>query len=253
MLVGNVTQPTLTIYRPEKPSGTAIIICPGGGYWVNALAHEGHDVARQLQQWGVTAMVLKYRIPNTQTMVNKEIGPLQDAQQAIKTVRLRAVELGIKPTQVGVMGFSAGGHLAAIASTRFHTPVMENPEGVSVRPDFSVLIYPVISFTDSIGHRGSCNQLLGENPPVEKIRAFSAEQQVTRQTPPAFLVHASDDDAVSPGNSLAYYQQLLRYGVPAELHVYQRGGHGFGMKTPTTSDAWMERLRHWMQANGWVP
>lgn len=252
-LVGHITQPTLTIYRPDKPSGTAVILCPGGGYWINALVHEGHDVARQLQQWGITAIVLKYRIPNEQTMLNKEIGPLQDAQQAIKTVRERAAELGIKPTQVGIMGFSAGGHLAAMASTRFNKPVIDHSEGVSLRPDFSILIYPVISFTDSIGHRGSRNQLLGENPPVAKILAYSAEHQVTQQTPRAFLVHASNDDAVRPDNSIAYYQQLLRYGVPAELHLYQAGGHGFGMQNSSTADAWMERLRNWMRANGWLP
>jgi acetyl esterase/lipase len=251
-LVGNITQPTLTVYTPTKPNGTAVIICPGGGYWINATVHEGSDVAKKLSQWGVTAFVLKYRIPNDATMQNKEIGPLQDAQQAIKIVRERAKEFGVNPNQIGMMGFSAGGHLAATAATHYQKAVVTNAENTNLRPDFTILIYPVISFQNSFGHIGSRDQLIGKNPSQQKIDEYSNELQVNAKTPPAFLVHASDDDGVSPENSVMYYQQLIKNKVPAELHLYQKGGHGFGMNNPTTKDEWMERLKNWMKANRWI-
>lgn len=251
-LVGNITQPTLTVYTPTKPNGTAVIICPGGGYWINATVHEGSDVAKKLIEWGVTAFVLKYRIPNDATMQNKEIGPLQDAQQAIKIVRERAKELGVNPNRIGIMGFSAGGHLASTAATHYQKAVVTNEENTNLRPDFTILIYPVISFQNSFGHIGSRDQLIGKNPSQQKIDGYSNELQVNAKTPPAFLVHASDDDGVSPENSVVYYQQLVKNKVPAELHLYQKGGHGFGMNNPTTKDEWMERLKNWMKVNNWI-
>jgi acetyl esterase/lipase len=253
-LVSKITSPTLTVYLPPKAksNGTAVIICPGGGYWINATVHEGSDVAKKFNEWGVTAFVLKYRIPNDATMQNKEIGPLQDAQQAIKIVREKAQEFGVDPSRVGIMGFSAGGHLASTASTHYEKSVVDNIEKTNLRPDFTILVYPVISFQNSIGHIGSRDQLIGKNPSQQKIDQYSNELQVNEKTPPTFLVHASDDDGVSPENSVVYYQQLIKHKVPAELHLYQKGGHGFGMNNPTTKDEWMERLKNWMKANKWI-
>lgn len=251
-LIGKIVTPTLTVYLPTKSNGTAVIICPGGGYWINASIHEGSDVAKKLSAWGVTAFVLKYRIPNDATMQNKEIGPLQDAQQAIKIVRERAKEFGVNPNQIGMMGFSTGGHLAATAATHYQKAVLTNTENTNLRPDFTILIYPVISFQNSFGHIGSRDQLIGKNPSQQKIDEYSNELQVNAKSPPAFLVHASDDDGVSPENSVMYYQQLIKNKVPAELHLYQKGGHGFGMNNPTTKDEWMERLKNWMKANRWI-
>lgn len=251
-LVRNITKPTLSVFQAEagKANGTAVIICPGGGYWLNAISHEGNDVAKAFNEMGVTAFVVKYRIPNDATMENKEIGPLQDVQQAIKLVREGAEKYNINPARIGVMGFSAGGHLASTAGTHYNDTHIE--ANVSLRPDFLILIYPVISFLDSVGHMGSRDQLIGKNPSREKIHSYSNDLQVNAQTPPTFLLHASDDDVVKPENSLSFYRSLVKYNVPAELHIYQKGGHGFGLNNPTTADKWMDRCRNWMAANGWL-
>ena len=246
--IRNVSVPTLTIYRPSVANGTAVIICPGGGYSLLAAGHEGTAVAQLLAGWGVTALVLKYRLPDDAIMENKTIGPLQDAQRALEIVRQHALEWKIDPARIGIMGFSAGGHLASTASTHFASPVIETG-GLSVRPDFSILIYPVISFTDSLMHKGSRDNLLGNDVSATRVSEYSNEQQVNSSTPPAFLVHASDDKAVPAGNSIAYYQALLRNKVPAELHLYQNGGHGFGLNNKTTDDQWTDRLKNWLLAN----
>ena len=250
--ISKVTVPTLTVFKPAHPSSkkTAVIICPGGGYAILASGHEGTDVAKVFNEMGVTAFVLKYRLPDDSTMQNKEIGPLQDAQRAIQLVRERAAEWNIDPTHIGIMGFSAGGHLAATASTHFTKAVIDNPNNISLRPDFSMLIYPVISFTDELGHTGSRDNLLGKNASKEKINEYSNELQVTTQTPPAFLVHASDDGGVNPMNSTRYYEALLTNKIPAELHIYEKGGHGFGLNNKTTNDKWMERAKNWLASNG---
>ena len=253
-IVSGISRPTLSIYLPskKKANGTAVVICPGGGYWINAISHEGTDVARRFTEMGITAFVVKYRIPNDATMENREIGPLQDAQQALKVVRQRAAEWRVDPNKIGIMGFSAGGHLAASAGTHYAQAVIPDAEGLNLRPDFMILIYPVISFQDSVGHMGSREQLLGKNPSAEKIHYYSNELQVTQKTPPTFLVHASDDAVVKPQNSILFYQRLLQNKVAAELHLYQKGGHGFGMANPTTQDKWMERCQNWLRANGWL-
>ena len=253
-IISKISRPTLTVFLPpkEKANGTAVVICPGGGYWVNASVHEGSDVAKVFAAMGVAAFVLKYRIPDEATMVNREIGPLQDAQQALKTVRDRAKEWNVNPGRVGIMGFSAGGHLASTACTHYAKAVIPNAEGTSLRPDFMVLIYPVISLLESISYKGSGEQLLGKTPSPEKIKEYSNELQVTSQTPPTFLVHASDDDGVNPENSIVFYQALIKNKVPAELHIYQTGGHGFGMKQKNKKELWMERCRNWMEVNGWL-
>jgi len=254
VVINKISIPTLTIFLPpkEKANGTAVVICPGGGYWVNAIEHEGNGVAKKFNEMGVAAIVLKYRIPNEATMINKEIGPLQDAQQAIKTVRMRAREWNINSNRIGIMGFSAGGHLASTEGTHFSKAVIDDKENISLRPDFMILIYPVISFQDSIAHMGSREQLIGKQPAKDKIDLYSNELQVTQKTPPTFLVHASDDDGVNPNNSIVFYQALIKNKVPAELHIYQNGGHGFGMNNKTTNDKWMERCKNWLETNGWL-
>ena len=249
--IWNVSVPSITMYKPLHPSEkkTAVIICPGGGYGILAAGHEGSDVARVFNSWGITAFVLKYRLPNDSMMVNKEIGPLQDAQRALQLVRQNAKLWNLDPNKIGIMGFSAGGHLAATASTHFNKAVIDNPANISLRPDFSLLIYPVISFTDSLTHAGSRHNLIGKNPTAEKIKGYSNELLVNEQTPAAFLVHAKDDDAVKSENSIQYYEALVRNKVPAELKLYEHGGHGFGMNNKTTSDSWIDRLKKWLQVN----
>ena len=252
--ISNISRPTLTTYIPAKPSakGTAVIICPGGGYAINAIGHEGTMVAKKLNEAGITAFVLKYRLPSNKTMQNPEIGPLQDAQQAIKIVRSRAKEWGINAERIGIMGFSAGGHLASTAATHFTKSYIDNPSKISLRPDFMILLYPVISFQDSICHKGSRQRLIGEKPTPENIMLFSNELQVTSDTPPSFLVHASDDASVKPANSILFYLALLKYKVPSELHIYQNGGHGFGLTNKATKDQWFERCLAWLSANKWL-
>lgn len=253
-IVSKISIPTIRYYpAPENiATGTAIVIYPGGGYSINAVSHEGYDVAKRFNEIGVTAFVVKYRIPDDKTMADKEIGPLQDAQQAIKMVREKAATYRINANRIGIMGFSAGGHLASTAGTHFKKSVVSNEKNTSLRPDFMILIYPVISFQNDIGHLGSRNNLLGKNPPEEKIKLYSNELQVTAETPPTFLVHASDDATVDPANSIRFYENLRKNQVSAALHIYQGGGHGFGLNNKTTEDDWFESCKHWMDANGWL-
>ena len=252
--ISKVSEPTLLAFLPpkEKANGTAVIICPGGGYGILAASHEGTDVAKVFNEWGVTAFVLKYRLPDDSIMQNKEIGPLQDAQRAIQLVRTDAKKWGIAANKIGIMGFSAGGHLASTAGTHFNHAVIENKKNISLRPDFMVLLYPVISFSDSLAHMGSRINLIGKDASAEKINYYSNELQVTKETPATFLVHAKDDGGVKVQNSIAFYEALQKNGVPAEIHLYEKGGHGFGMNNKTSSDKWMDWLKTWMQKNGWV-
>jgi acetyl esterase/lipase len=236
----------------EKATGAAVVICPGGGYYVVAAKHEGYDVAEKFTEMGVAAFVLKYRIPDNATMINREIGPLQDAQQAILTVREHAKEWNININRVGIMGFSAGGHLASTAGTHYKNAYIANKKNTNLRPDFMILVYPVISFTEGVGHVGSGQQLIGKNPTEDKVKEYSNELQVTNNTPPAFLIHASDDNGVKPQNSIAFYQSLLQNQVPAELHIYQSGGHGFGLNIKGTKEQWIDRCKNWMAANRWL-
>jgi len=253
LIVDHITKPTLMIYEAkEKRNGTAVIICPGGGYGVLAAGHEGSDVAKVFNDVGVTAFVLRYRLPKDDCMIDKSFVPLMDAQQAIWFVRSHAKQYGISPDKIGIMGFSAGGHLASTAGTHF-TAVRKELANDNLRPDFMILIYPVISFNDSIGHIGSRDNLLGKNPDKKLIELFSNERQVTSQTPPTFLVHASDDDGVRPENSIRFYQALLNNKVPAELHLYEHGGHGFGLHNPSTKEDWFKACVEWMRTNKLIP
>jgi acetyl esterase/lipase len=251
--VANVTVPELWYYPApsETSNGTCVIICPGGGYGMLAASHEGYDVAKKFNEFGVSAFVLKYRLPNDKAQIDKTIAPLQDAQQAFRIVRNRAREFNINPKKIGVMGFSAGGHLAATAGTHFEKQVGELADTTNVRPDFMILGYPVITMKD-FGHKGSANNLLGKTPSQEMLDLYSNELQITTKTPPTFLVHAADDKAVPVKNSLVFYENLVANNVPVEMHLYPKGGHGFGMKNPTHPDLWMERVKNWMESMGWL-
>lgn len=240
--------PTLTPYLPEKPLGPAVVVCPGGGYIGTAGDHEGRQVAELLRDAGIAAFVLKYRIPDDRWCSDKSLAPLQDAQQAIRLVRKNAGKWRINPAQIGIIGFSAGGHLAASAAV--HAGFKADPtvrDSVSVRPDFVALIYAVVSFSDSLCHSGSRDNLLGKEAGPDRIRFFSNELQVGPQSPPAFLVHAGDDGAVPVENSIAYYQACLKNKIPAEMHLYAGGGHGFGLVNPTSDDRWADRLLNWIR------
>jgi acetyl esterase/lipase len=252
--ISKVSVPTLTVFIPtvSKEKRTAVIICPGGSYIRLSFSHEGTEVAKLFNEWGIAAFVLKYRLPNDTTMIDKTTGPLQDAQRAIQMVRENAAKWNIDPNKIGIMGFSAGGHLAATSSTHFDKAVIDNPNNTSLRPDFSILVYPVISLTDSFAHMGSRINLIGNNPSPELIKEYSNELQVTSRTPPAFLVHAGDDKTVKVHNSIMYYEALLKNNVQAELHLYQKGGHGFGLTNKTTNDPWAERLKNWLLNNSYL-
>jgi acetyl esterase/lipase len=254
LIVDHITRPTITVYQPpkEKRNGTAVVICPGGAYAVLAAGHEGSDVARRFNDAGVTAFVLRYRLPKDECMNNKAFVPLMDAQQAIWFVRTHARQYGIDTHHVGIMGFSAGGHLASTAGTHFNA-VRKELADANLRPDFMLLIYPVISFDDSIAHIGSRENLLGKNADEKLVELFSNERQVTPKTPPTFLVHASDDDGVVPENSIRFYQALQKNKVPAELHLYEHGGHGFGLHNPSTNEDWFKSCIEWMRSNKLMP
>ena len=247
MRIAKVSVPSITMYRPVQQNGMAVIICPGGGYTILAWNKEGTKVAEEFNKWGVTAFVLRYRLPDDTTMIDKSMAPLQDAQEAIRLIRSNAAEWGIDRNKVGIMGFSAGGHLASTAATHFTFKAdPKSTDTTSVRPDFAILVYPVISFDTSFGHMGSRNKLIGANPTPANIAFFSNELQVTSNTPPVFLVHAGDDKTVPVENSIRFYQACIKNKVPVEMHLYPKGGHGFGMNNTTTTDSWMERVKNWL-------
>jgi len=248
--LSKVFHPTVALYQPAagKANGTAVIICPGGGYQHLAIGHEGDEIAKRFIENGVTAIILKYRLPDDTTMVDKSFGPLQDAEQAIYLVRKNAAKWNINPAKVGIMGFSAGGHLASSLAVHYRDSKIENKEKLSLRPDFAILIYPVISFTAPT-HAGSVKSLIGANGTQEQKEYFSNEKHVDAQTPITFLVHANDDNAVPVENSILFDQALVKNKVAAETHLYQAGGHGFGLHNKSTSDDWFERLQNWMTAN----
>jgi acetyl esterase/lipase len=250
--VDRVIDPELYAFLPtDKPAkGTAILICPGGAYSVLAWEHEGTTIASWLNEQGIAAFVLKYRLPSDKIMKDKCIGPLQDAQQAIRLIRINAERWHINPAKIGVMGFSAGGHLAATLSTLYREKLY-NAGTVSARPDFTILVYPLVSFDPAITHRDSKLNLLGANPDAATVLHYSADKQVTSETPPAFIVHAADDDCVPVKNSLLYFQALQEHKVPVEMHIYQKGGHGFGLKNTGAVAGWGKDCLLWMKENGW--
>lgn len=247
--IASVIAPTLTKFTPANPNGVSIIVCPGGSYARLSIDLEGSDVAKLLNESGITVFVLKYRLPNDSIMIDKTIGPLQDVQQAIRMVRKQASGWGLNPSKIGIMGFSAGGHLASTAATHF-TMIADASmlnDTTSLRPDFAILVYPVISFDDSIAHKGSRTNLIGKDPSPDLVKLFSNELQVTKNTPPVFLVHAADDATVPVENSIRFYMACVKNKVPVEMHLYPKGGHGFGTNNKTTSDKWIDRLINWMK------
>lgn len=254
--VGNedADRPALSIYLPDASgaTGTGVVVCPGGGYRTLAMDHEGDQVARWLNSLGVAAFVLKYRLGPRY----RHPAPLQDVQRALRTVRHHAGEFRVSPERIGVWGFSAGGHLAATAATHFDkgNPQAADPvERMSCRPDFAILAYPVISLATEYAHKGSRNSLLGPDPDPRLVESLSLERRVTAETPPTFLFHTHEDAAVPPENSVLFYLALRKAGVPAELHVYERGRHGVGLapKDPVLS-TWTERLKDWLAVRGWI-
>jgi acetyl esterase/lipase len=251
----NISNPTIDFYPApaDKSNGTAVIICPGGGYSVLAIKHEGSQVAEWFNSFGITAFVLKYRLPDTAIMVNKTIGPLQDAQKAIRIVRRNAKEWNIDPYKIGIMGFSAGGHLASTLSTHYNQKVYELVDSISARPDFSILIYPVISMDTTITHMGSRINLLGKNPSPDLVKLYSNELQVNDSTPPAFLVQSMDDNVVPVRNSIDYALALKEHNIQCELHLYEKGGHGYGLgRTNDTESSWPEACKMWLKMRGFL-
>ncbi|MCA9070071.1 MAG: alpha/beta hydrolase [Planctomycetaceae bacterium] len=254
--VGNEPEdiPELRIYQPDpaKATGCGIVVCPGGGYAVHATDHEGHQVAKWLNTIGVTGFVLKYRLGRRY----KHPAPLQDAQRAIRYVRANAKDLGVDPDRVGIMGFSAGGHLASTLATHFDAgdPDNEDPtERQSCRPNFAVLCYAVVSFTADFSHSGSANNLLGKDADPKMLENLSNEKQVTSETPPTFLFHTGEDTGVPVENSLAFYQALRKVKVPAELHVFEKGPHGVGLAPGRPALAnWNTLLGNWLKASGFL-
>jgi acetyl esterase/lipase len=245
-------KPSLTIYLPSKPqdTGTGIVVCPGGGYQHLAMDHEGHQVARWLTSRGIAAFIVKYRLGPTY----HHPAMLQDVLRAIRVVRSRATEFRVRRDRIGVMGFSAGGHLASSAATLFDRPEghpADGLESVSSRPDFAVLAYPVITMGQAVTHRASQKNLLGENPSQEMLDALSTDRHVTAKTPPTFLFHTDSDAGVLPENSVLFYVALRKAGVPAELHIYQQGDHGVGLAPgdPVLS-TWTDRMLAWLHASG---
>jgi len=248
----NVTVPTISIFTPTdvKTTGTSVIIFPGGGYSHLSMNKEGKKVAKWLNSLGITVIILKYRLPSDLTMRDKTIGPLQDAQEAVRMVRRNAKKWNIDPNKIGVIGFSAGGHLAATLSTNFSEITYESSDSTSPRPDFTILIYPVISMKNEIANKGSKEKLLGLNPSEELIKKFSCDLNVNSTTPNTFIAHATDDQSVPVENSINYYLALKNNKIQCELHLYEKGGHGFGLGINDTSKNWTSDCENWLKLNG---
>jgi len=243
-------RPTLEVYLPakEKATGTAVIIFPGGAYTFLAYAEEGTVIARTFADKGIAAFVVKYRLPKNETMKDKSLGPLIDAQQAIKMVRSKASDWSLDAKKIGVIGYSAGGHLASTLGTHYKTSYISNLVDVNLRPDFMILAYPVISMNDSLTHTGSKISLLGMEPSEEKVKLFSNELQVTRDTPPTYLTHTGDDGIVDVNNSILFYQALKKKGVDAELHLFPKGNHGFTQRLSISE--WLEPMLIFLKREG---
>jgi acetyl esterase/lipase len=229
-------------------SSPAILVCPGGGYGALSIALEGQRIAERLNGIGFAAAVLCYRLPSPRIMAKPEVGPLQDAQEALRILRRRSGEWALDPERIGVMGFSAGGHVAASLLTRYAEDVYRH-DLTSARPDFGCLVYPVVSMREGVTHMGSREALLGARPSEESIVASSADERVGPDSPRTFIVHAMDDDAVPVENSLRYFAAMRKAGVSGELHLFERGGHGFGLGGEGSEGSWFDIFTRW--ARGW--
>ncbi len=248
-LYTKISVPTLTVYTPKKgtENGTAVIILPSGGYRV--VVDEGGDIAKVFINKGITSFVLKYRLPSHEIMQDKSMGPLQDAQMAIKLVRMHAKEYNLDSNKIGFVGLSAGGHLASTEATHLTTVLIDNQEKINLRPDFMILVYPVISFTQA-KVVATINKLLGATPPEDSLNFFSNEKHVTANTPPTFLLHAGDDKRVSVQHSILFYEALQNSNVKSEFHILQNGGHGFALEHETRGDKWFSWSMDWLNENG---
>jgi acetyl esterase/lipase len=242
--------PTLTLYLPikEKATGTAVLVIPGGAYGFLAFEEEGIAIAKAFAEKGIAAFVLRYRLPKKETMRDKSYGTLMDVQQAMKVIRSNAMNWNLNPAKVGVIGYSAGGHLASTLGTHFSKSYIPNKGNISLRPDFMILVYPVISMNDQLTHMGSKINLLGMEPGKEKVDLFSNELQVTKETPPTYLTHCGDDSIVDVNNSIVFYQALQKNGVDAELHLFPKGNHGFTQRLPVSE--WLDPMLGFLKREG---
>lgn len=251
--VTKVQEPNISVYMPsgQNRTGQAVLICPGGGYSGLAYDWEGTDIAKWLNSKGIVGVVLKYRLPGSASVKESYKAPLQDAQRAMRLIRAHASEWGVDQEKVGVIGFSAGGHLASTLATAFDekfTFEKDSIDNLNARPAFAALVYPVITMKNDFTHAGSRKQLLGENPSGELVEKFSNELQVSSATPPVFLVHATDDEVVPVENSLRMYEALKENNVLAEMHIYPSGGHGFSLAlNKAYLQGWTERLYDWLK------
>jgi len=252
--VRNIQDPTITVYLPEKEkaTGAAVVICPGGGYWLLAINHEGHDVAKWFNEFGVAGIVLKNRLPTSDNISDKSEVAMTDAKRAVRLVRVNAEKWGIDEKKIGIMGFSAGGHLASTVGTHFDYGVLDSEDPIqhySSRPDFMILVYPVINMYEEFMHSGSMRNLLGENPARDQMLRFSNDMMVTEDTPPTILIHSTDDSGVPVANSIKFYEALIRHGISAELHIFNSGGHGYGLgrKDATSHNLWPKVCEAWMK------
>ncbi len=247
-LISNVSVPTISVYFPEKAkaNGTAVILFAGGGYFVLA-PKKCIEIAKAFNQAGVTAFVVKYRLPSDKIMKDKTIGPLQDAQAAIKMVRTKAAEWHIDPQKIGMVGLSAGGHLVSTVGTQPNRVVIDNKEKVSLVPDFMILLYPVIIYDPAISR--TRENLIGKKPSKEALDLYSTDKQVSGGTPRTFLVHAANDDVIPVKNSLRFFEAMVKAGVPGEVHILQSGGHGFGISGSGYTDNWFTWCKDWMKKN----
>lgn len=253
VVVSKVQEPLIQVFLPSKANATgqAVVICPGGGYGVLAYDWEGLDIAKWLNSHGIAGIVLKYRLPSGESQTEPHMVPLTDAKRALRLVRSHAEEWNISPEKIGIMGFSAGGHLASTLATHFdagNDQSTDSIEKLSSRPDFAILGYPVVSFDTSFTHSGSRNNLIGQNPDSKWVEYFSNEKQVTEETPPTFLFHSQDDEGVPVRHSLEFFQALTAHKVPAEMHVYPTGGHGFSLSINKegTQKGWTESCIKWL-------
>ncbi len=251
-LIENVSIPTIAAYFPEKSkaNGTAVILFAGGGYFVLA-PKKCIEIAKAFNAMGVASFVVKYRLPSDKIMIDKTIGPLQDAQTAIKTVRERAAEWNINPGKIGMMGLSAGGHLVSTAGTQLKRVVIENKENTSLRPDFMILLYPVIIYDPLISR--TRENLIGKAASAKALNLYSTNRHVSSNTPPTFLVHAADDDVIPVKNSLQFFDAMLKAKVPGEMHIPQTGGHGFGIYDNDIKNSWFSLCHDWLKKNGFLP
>jgi acetyl esterase/lipase len=249
--IKKVSRPVIQVYLPAgaKATGASVVIFPGGAYAGLTFDYEGTQQANYFVDHGIAAFVVKYRIPDDQTMLDKAMGPLKDAQQAMRFARQHAAAWNLDPHRIGAVGFSAGGHVASMLATHFDQSYVDNPEHVALRPDFVVLVYPVISMDARLAHLDSRKALLGAEPAESRVRFFSSELHVTGDTPPTLLLHAADDGLVDVDNSVVFFEALRHAGVPVETRLFEKGGHGF-FRLPR--DRWQGAIMEWLVSNGWL-